>query len=191
MAAPASAAVFIDNFEGYTVALNQGNFQGNWMVAGGTVDLVGPGLFAELCNAGSKCVDLDGSSANAGVFTSSAFELIAGETYTATYDLAANRRVGADDVLTVEFGTASAVYTLASTSASDPFATYSLSFTPVTTGAYSLSFSTAGGDNVGPLLDNVLVSAAIPEPATWAMMIMGFGGAGTLIRRRRRLLATA
>jgi hypothetical protein len=29
----------------------------------------------------------------------------------------------------------------------------------------------------------------IPEPATWAMMIMGFGAAGTLLRRRRALAA--
>ncbi|WP_068875527.1 MULTISPECIES: PEPxxWA-CTERM sorting domain-containing protein [unclassified Phenylobacterium] len=30
---------------------------------------------------------------------------------------------------------------------------------------------------------------AVPEPATWAMMIMGFGAAGALLRRRRRALA--
>ena len=29
----------------------------------------------------------------------------------------------------------------------------------------------------------------IPEPATWAMMIMGFGAAGTVLRRRRTLIA--
>ena len=28
---------------------------------------------------------------------------------------------------------------------------------------------------------------AIPEPATWAMMIIGFGAAGTVLRRRRTL----
>ena len=32
-------------------------------------------------------------------------------------------------------------------------------------------------------------SAAIPEPATWAMMIIGFGAAGCVIRRRRTLAA--
>lgn len=32
---------------------------------------------------------------------------------------------------------------------------------------------------------------AIPEPATWAMMIMGFGGAGAMIRRRRMVGAHA
>ncbi|ODT86163.1 PEPxxWA-CTERM sorting domain-containing protein [Phenylobacterium sp. SCN 70-31] len=31
--------------------------------------------------------------------------------------------------------------------------------------------------------------AAIPEPATWAMMIMGFGAAGTMLRSRRRAFA--
>lgn len=33
------------------------------------------------------------------------------------------------------------------------------------------------------------VTSAVPEPATWAMMIIGFGGAGVLIRRSRRSLA--
>ena len=32
---------------------------------------------------------------------------------------------------------------------------------------------------------------AVPEPATWTMMIVGFGGIGALLRRRRRRLATA
>jgi hypothetical protein len=31
----------------------------------------------------------------------------------------------------------------------------------------------------------VVANAAIPEPATWAMMILGFGGVGYLVRRRR------
>jgi hypothetical protein len=33
--------------------------------------------------------------------------------------------------------------------------------------------------------------SAVPEPATWAMMIGGFGLAGVAIRRRRSILATA
>ena len=39
------------------------------------------------------------------------------------------------------------------------------------------------------LFDNVSVTAvtgAVPEPATWAMMLMGFGAMGVLLRRRRR-----
>ena len=33
--------------------------------------------------------------------------------------------------------------------------------------------------------------AAVPEPATWALMIMGFGGVGGMVRSRRRAAATA
>lgn len=46
----------------------------------------------------------------------------------------------------------------------------------------------------GVLLDNLLVAgspiaSAVPEPATWAMMITGFGLAGAALRQRRRQLA--
>jgi len=37
---------------------------------------------------------------------------------------------------------------------------------------------------VGPGCDNN-PGGEIPEPATWALMILGFGGAGVMIRRRR------
>ena len=34
-------------------------------------------------------------------------------------------------------------------------------------------------------LDNIAVTSAVPEPATWAMMITGFGMLGATLRRRR------
>lgn len=34
------------------------------------------------------------------------------------------------------------------------------------------------------------VTAIVPEPASWAMMIMGFGGMGAMMRRRRASVAT-
>jgi hypothetical protein len=33
-------------------------------------------------------------------------------------------------------------------------------------------------------------TSAVPEPATWAMMIIGFGAAGTMVRTRRKLVPT-
>ena len=34
-------------------------------------------------------------------------------------------------------------------------------------------------------LDNVSVTAGVPEPATWALMILGFGAVGGAMRRRK------
>ena len=34
------------------------------------------------------------------------------------------------------------------------------------------------------------VPTAVPEPATWAMMIVGFGAAGAMVRNRRKLVPT-
>ncbi|MGH6998727.1 MAG: PEPxxWA-CTERM sorting domain-containing protein [Phenylobacterium sp.] len=38
---------------------------------------------------------------------------------------------------------------------------------------------------------NILLGSAVPEPATWAMMIIGFGAAGAMVRASRRRLASA
>ena len=36
-----------------------------------------------------------------------------------------------------------------------------------------------------------LTGGGVPEPATWAMMILGMGGIGVTLRRRRSALALA
>lgn len=58
----------------------------------------------------------------------------------------------------------------------------------------SLSYSVAGGDSYGPnRLGSVNVggvAGAVPEPATWLMMILGFGGIGFAMRRRSKVRTT-
>ncbi len=44
-----------------------------------------------------------------------------------------------------------------------------------------------GGLNFNAVEVNAFRSGAVPEPATWALMISGFGLAGTALRRRRRM----
>jgi hypothetical protein len=46
-----------------------------------------------------------------------------------------------------------------------------------------------GGGCVGPACDGGGGGQGVPEPASWAMMILGFGAAGSLLRRRRHLAA--
>lgn len=45
---------------------------------------------------------------------------------------------------------------------------------------YTIVASTAGQ------AESTISMAAIPEPGTWALMILGFGGAGAMLRRGRR-----
>lgn len=49
--------------------------------------------------------------------------------------------------------------------------------------------ATGMSDSLGGYLDNITLTTAVPEPATWAMMLLGFGGLGARLRRRRALAA--
>jgi len=52
-------------------------------------------------------------------------------------------------------------------------------------GASGLTYNVAARDARTDLIPTV------PEPATWAMMLLGFGGIGALLRRNRRLVRSA
>lgn len=177
-----ASSIFSDNFNGDTIASN--TTPSGWTVTGGTVDVVGPGWFGGLCApGGGSCVDLDGSTQAAGTLSKS-FALLAGNTYTATFDLAGNQR-GGSDVVDVAFGTSGNMLIMASGTA---WNTYSLIFAPTTSGNYTLSFHNRGGDNVGAVLDNVNinVAAAVPEPESYAMLLAGLGLMGAFARRRNK-----
>jgi hypothetical protein len=51
-----------------------------------------------------------------------------------------------------------------------------------------LSFTVAGGtvETVSQVRIGQAAAAAVPEPATWALMLIGFGGIGFTMRRRRK-----
>lgn len=186
VAAPANAAtIFSDNFNGENGGTGVLNYTGfaNWAVSNGTVDLIGNGFF-DFYPGNGLYLDLDGSTSNAGDLTSSSIALAPGN-YTLTFAIGGNQRYSAVDTLTVSLGS---LY-------SESFA-YSW-FTPLTTitrniavGSATnenLTFSHAGGDNVGMILDNVSLSdnvSAVPEPATCA--VLGLGVLPLLKKRFRR-----
>ena len=55
----------------------------------------------------------------------------------------------------------------------------------------SLSYSVAGGTSYGAARLGTFSAAtpAVPEPATWAMLMVGFGGVGAALRRRKSVKA--
>ena len=59
------------------------------------------------------------------------------------------------------------------------------------TGGNSLNLNYAGSSNIAVYsTKDKPFEVPVPEPATWAMMILGFGGVGAMIRRRRQVLST-
>lgn len=179
--------IFSDNFNSTTTqSLNQTVFT-NWTVTSGSVDVIGDGgSFAFLPLGNGNYVDLDGSTGQPGTITTNMF--FAAGTYRVTFDLAGSQG-GANNVDTTpktteiafSIGGVTQSLTLSST---DTLQTHSYTFTTTAPGQLSFSDLAGGNNNVGNLLDNVSVTA-VPEPATWAMMILGFLGMGFIGYRRR------
>ena len=166
----------------------------NWTAssgpAGGTVDLIGmttDGPLFNLFPGNGGYVDLDGSSGSiSGLSTIMSF---AAGSYTLTFDLAGNARNDGPKTTVITIGNFTTQITLA---ANDPYALHTLNFT--TTGGNLAFLDLSGGNNnIGNILDNVTLAtvAAIPEPATWAMMLLGFAGLGFAFRQSRRKVSFA
>ncbi len=157
------AIIFSDDFDAETGSgLNYNSFS-NWNVTDGTVDLIANGNYGLLCYGGAgKCVDMDGSTSNAGTLTTmQAFTLIPG-TYVLTFAISGNKRNAAADSMTVSLGS---LFTETFTkSASDPYEMITRTIDVFTTQSASLSFAHAGGDNLGIMLDNVTL-ASVPVPS--------------------------
>jgi PEP-CTERM motif len=214
-ASPASAAVvFSDGFEGDAPGLNV-NPLANWTVMGQVDVVTDPNVFGITiaAPASGNVVDLDGSPGPGEITMKNAVAFGANEKVTLSFVLGGSQRVGpgvSDDFFSKfifagaqEFsggvgtgilaaGPGSGVFAptystfLFGYGSGTPFGVSSYSFIAKHAGSIKLAFGTASADNIGPLLDNVSISVgAIPEPATWAMMIMGFGLIGGALRSHK------
>lgn len=180
--------IFEDNFDSEAApgaSILDYNSFGQWTVTDGTVDLISSGGFGISCAGGSgKCVDLDGSTGNAGVLTSSLLNLTAGN-YALSFDISGNQRNGSSDSLLVTLsGFVNEVFELAG---GDPWTSITRYFTLDSANSAAIAFSLSGGDNVGIILDNVVLQSLerveVPEPSSFMLLMLGLLG---LVLARRK-----
>lgn len=156
---------------------------------GGDPDPVGAGTYA---------LDLLGTGSTGGIYQS--FNTEVGKTYRLTFDYANNpfiagaaMDIGVSSLAGLAFS--QQVSHTGSTPSAMNWQTFTLEFV-ANAGTSTLFFNNVSGQpGSGMYLDSVSVvdlsePVGVPEPATWALMIAGFGLAGTALRQRRRLMPT-
>jgi hypothetical protein len=116
---------------------------------------------------------------NLGVITIDTDVLVANQLYTVTFQSVARPSTGADP-FTVSYNST----LLGTVTPGSSWATTSFSFVAVDGQDLIFSATRIDGDHASGL-DNITISVAVPEPSTWAMMILGFAGIGFLAYRRR------
>ncbi|MBS0361231.1 MAG: PEPxxWA-CTERM sorting domain-containing protein [Proteobacteria bacterium] len=188
----------------------------NFIVSAGSVDLLTGGnpfgLVGSGTNSSGNFVDLDGSTFAGGTLqTKATYSFNAGDTVTLSIDVGGNQRSGTDGLFAGfsfvgspsigSFSTSglgapvqppNMLMGMTSLASTDPFQVLTISFVAQSAGGLTAFVGTDSADNMGPLLDRVTLSdlaADVPEPQAWMLMIVGFGGLGALLRRRRLAVA--
>jgi len=163
-------------FSGYQIAGAGTSKIANWTIGGVSVDVINGSYGAISGNS----IDMLGTpgpgSLSQGVAT------IAGHDYTVSFDLSANGVGGDSKALTVTVGTAPAFNFVGDM---NHHVTETFNYHATTTGTTLLTFTSAASGYSGAVIDNVSVTAAVPEPETYAMLLAGLGMVGFIARRKR------
>lgn len=165
---------------------------------GGDIQLTDNSAFGgvgAVASDGQQYLDLTGNIGRGGGIQTDAFQTSLGQNYTTSFDLGALWISGYGsygDVTVDAYLNGSYVRSFTKTqtltSPGTDYGRYSFNFAG-TGGATTLAYyssQSASSSNLGVAFDNLTVDlAAVPEPASWALMLGGFGLAGAAVRRRR------
>jgi hypothetical protein len=111
--------------------------------------------------------------------------LVVGQKYTLSLLLSGDNRPGQAYVLNAAVGSSTfSTSGVDGSPGSNPGTTENYIFT-ATSSSEQLVLSQASTTQASPIVDNIRISSAVPEPSTWAMMILGFAGIGFMAYRRK------
>jgi Protein of unknown function (DUF642)/PEP-CTERM motif len=176
---------------GWTVINNDGSTTDN----GRNVLWIGNGGFGLFTPFGTSFIDLTGTSDSTPFDgLTQTVSTVAGQSYKLTFDLGAQGTTGAfGGPISVMASAGATSGTFLDSGVSTPGSTTinGTVWTPETLAFTATSASTAisfvgetGIQFIG--LDNVSLGSSVPEPASWAMLLVGFGGLGAVMRAQRK-----
>ena len=187
IASPVDAATTLvsENFEaGYGAFTPSGNV---YLTNGNTL-IACCGATGTAANMSNTILAFGGGNAPSGSISTAPLTLLLGQTYVLTFDYGAFGNAGLSETLYATIGGNTFSVTPIVNDNFDTNRT-TVSFSFVGTGTSSaLSFTSSGGAFVDSFVDNVTLSA-VPEPATWTMVLLGFAGIGAAMRLSRKRVA--
>ncbi len=197
-AAPAAANLLVNG--DFEASSSQTATPPGWTNIGHADGVIGYSVFGTPAYDGRYYYDIGGYGSPTpalgdGITQSAA--TTAGTAYKLTFGFSGENTAGVSTVLDVLIGSLLTQFTIVGNGSGifkKPFQTTSINY--LATGASTaISFTISSSTQIGfndPLIDGVsfaATNAGVPEPASWAMLITGFGLVGS-VARRRRVVAT-
>jgi hypothetical protein len=180
-----AVTILSENFDELTTSFSVTSVGAFSAINGTNVDIVGHTLLSGLCATpeSGNCVDLDGTGGNPqGILRSNTpITLRPGIDSRLSFDLIGSQR-GLTTSTTVNFGPYHQTFVLASDDVSSGIVSNVLVTVSVPTVA-NLTFTSNTGGQIGALLDDVLITSAVPEPSTALLVAVGLGSMSVVGRR--------